>query len=168
MDILLYFGGPALIAFLIQFLVGCRTQHKILRYIPIYCFVITLAFAIIALTSDSGFFLGGNVIAALVWCIIGVCFLIGYALAIFVFVIYGYVGNTYTVNNDDQRSSEVFLEYRIADDNGQWSADEINITVSLKLKDGTTLEKELLVCPTYDSTTRNVEISVKDAEKWNG
>jgi hypothetical protein len=81
MDILLYFGGPALIAFLIQFLVGCRTQHKILRYIPIYCFVITLAFAIIALTSDSGFFLGGNVIAALVWCIIGVCFLIGYALA---------------------------------------------------------------------------------------
>lgn len=81
---------------------------------------------------------------------------------------YSYVGNTYTVNNDDQRSSEVFLEYRIADDNGQWSADEINITVSLKLKDGTTLEKELLVCPTYDSTTRNVEISVKDAEKWNG
>ena len=60
------------------------------------------------------------------------------------------------------------LPYRIADDNGQWSADEINITVSLKLKDGTTLEKELLVCPTYDSTTRNVEISVKDAEKWNG
>ena len=49
-------GGPALIAFLIQFLVGCRTQHKILRFIPIYCFVITLAFAIIALTSDSGFF----------------------------------------------------------------------------------------------------------------
>ena len=49
MDILLYFGGPALIAFLIQFLVGCRTQHKILRFIPIYCFVITLAFAIIAL-----------------------------------------------------------------------------------------------------------------------
>lgn len=85
MDILLYFGGPALIAFLIQFLVGCRTQHKILRYTPIYCFVITLAFAIIALTSDSGFFLGGNVIAALVWCIIGVCFLIGYALAIFIY-----------------------------------------------------------------------------------
>ena len=60
MDILLYFGGPALIAFLIQFLVGCRTQHKILRYIPIYCFVITLAFAIIALTSDSGFFLDAD------------------------------------------------------------------------------------------------------------
>ena len=47
MDILLYFGGPALIAFLIQFLVGCRTQHKILRYIPIYCFVITLAFGVV-------------------------------------------------------------------------------------------------------------------------
>ena len=44
----------------------------------------------VIVTSDSGFFLGGNVIAALVWCIIGVCFLIGYALAIFVFVIYGY------------------------------------------------------------------------------
>lgn len=32
----------------------------------------------VIVTSDSGFFLGGNVIAALVWCIIGVCFLIGY------------------------------------------------------------------------------------------
>lgn len=83
MDILLYFGGPAFIAFLIQFFIGCKTQHKILRYIPIYCFAITLAFAIIALTADSGFFLGGNVIAALVWCIIGICFLSGYALAIF-------------------------------------------------------------------------------------
>ena len=83
MDILLYFGGPALVAFLVQFLIGCRTRHKILRYIPIYCFAITLVFAIIALTADSGFFLGGNVIAALVWCIIGACILLGYALAIF-------------------------------------------------------------------------------------
>ena len=47
--------------------------------------VITKRLTIIALTSDSGFFLGGNVIAALVWCIIGVCFLIGYALAIFIY-----------------------------------------------------------------------------------
>ena len=85
MDILLYFGGPALIAFLIQFLVGCRTQHKILRYIPIDCFVITLAFAIIALTADPGFFLGGNVIAALVWRISGICFLFGYVLTVFVY-----------------------------------------------------------------------------------
>ena len=63
-----------------------KYREVLLRYIPIYCFVITLAFAIIALTSDSGFFLGGNVIAALVWCIIGVCFLIGYALAIFTYL----------------------------------------------------------------------------------
>lgn len=66
MDILLYFGGPILIAFLIQILIGCRTQHKILRYIPIYCFVIAAVFAIIALTADSGFLIGGNVIASFV------------------------------------------------------------------------------------------------------
>ncbi len=85
MDILLYFGGPTLIAFLIQILIGCRTQHKILRYIPIYCFIIAVVFAVIALTADSGFLIGGNVIAALVWCIIGICFLLGYVLAIFVY-----------------------------------------------------------------------------------
>ena len=84
MDILLYFGGPVLAAFLIQFFIGCRTRHKILRYIPIYCFVITLVFAVIALTADSGFLLGGNAIAALVWCIIGFCFLLGYALAMII------------------------------------------------------------------------------------
>lgn len=84
MDFLLYFGGPALISFLIQFFIGCRTRHKILRYIPIYCFVITLVFAVIALTADSGFLLSGNVIAALVWCIIGICFLLGYALAMII------------------------------------------------------------------------------------
>lgn len=85
MDILLYFGGPVLIAFLIQFLIGCRTQHKILRYIPIYCFVIALVFATVALTADPGFLIGGNVIAAFVWCMIGTCFLLGFALAIFVY-----------------------------------------------------------------------------------
>lgn len=83
MDILLYFGGPVLIAFLFQFFIGCRTRHKLLRHIPIYCFIVTVVFAIIALTADSGFLLGGNVIAALVWGIIGFCFLLGYALAIF-------------------------------------------------------------------------------------
>lgn len=83
MDILFYFGGPVLIAFLVQFFIGCKTQYKILRYIPIYCFVVALIFAAIALTADSGFLLGGNMIAALVWCVIGICFLAGYALAVF-------------------------------------------------------------------------------------
>lgn len=82
MEVLFYFGGPVLFGFLVQFLIGCRTQHRILRYIPLYCFVITLVFAVIALTADSGFFIGGNVVAALVWCVIGICILLGYALAI--------------------------------------------------------------------------------------
>ncbi len=57
MDILLYFGGPALIALLIQFLVGCRTQHKNFTIYSdlLFCYN-TLPFAIIALISDSGFF----------------------------------------------------------------------------------------------------------------
>ena len=74
---------------------------------------------------------------------------------------YSYVGNTYTVNYNDQSSSEVFLEYRIVYDNGQWSADEININVSITLKDGTTLEKCLLICPTYENTERELQISIK-------
>ena len=74
---------------------------------------------------------------------------------------YSYVGNTHTVNYHDQSSSEVFLEYRIVYDNGQWSADEININVNITLKDGTTLEKYLLICPTYENTERELQISIK-------
>ena len=55
-----------------------------IRYIPIHCSVITLTFAAIALTVDS-LFLGGNVIAALVWRISGICFLFGYVLTVFVY-----------------------------------------------------------------------------------
>lgn len=79
MDVLFCFGGAVLIGFLVQFLIGCRTRHRILRYIPLYCFVITFVFAVIALTADSGFFTGGNVVAALVWCVTGICILLGYA-----------------------------------------------------------------------------------------
>ena len=81
MEILLYFCLPALISFFVQLLIGCRTTHKILRNIPLYCFVLTLIFAAIALSTDPGFFIGGNVIAAIIWGIIGLCILIGYGLA---------------------------------------------------------------------------------------
>ena len=74
---------------------------------------------------------------------------------------YSYVGNTYTVNYNDQNSSEIYLEYRIESVNGQWTAKEISITVNAKLKDGSTAEKELLIQPTYNDSMREIRISVK-------
>lgn len=82
MEILWYLCVPALVAFCFQFLIGSKTKRKILQYIPLYFLVLTLIFAIIAFTSDAHFFIGGNVIAALLWLIIGVCSLFGYVLAI--------------------------------------------------------------------------------------
>jgi len=81
MEILLYLLGPVLLGFLVQFFIGIRTKRKILRYIPLYGFGLTLIFAVIALRADPGFFIGGNIIAALFWIVIGVCLLVGYALA---------------------------------------------------------------------------------------
>lgn len=87
MEIVLYFLVPVLGAFFIQLFVGCKAKHKILRYIPLYCLGVCLVFSVIAFASDTGFFIGGNVIAALVWVLIGICFLTGYALSSFVYKI---------------------------------------------------------------------------------
>ena len=81
MDILVYFGLPVLISFLIQLMIGCRTGRKVLQHIPLYAFIITLVFAGASLCTDSGFLIGGNIIAAAVWGIIGICILLGYGLA---------------------------------------------------------------------------------------
>ncbi len=81
MDILVYFGLPVLISFLVQLLIGCRTKRKVLQHIPLYAFIITLIFAGVSLCTDSGFLMGGNIIAAAVWGIIGICILLGYGLA---------------------------------------------------------------------------------------
>ena len=70
---------------------------------------------------------------------------------------------TYTVSGDEQSASEMFLEYRVQAVDGHWSADEINIAVSIMLKDGTTQERKLLVTPNHGSTTRNVQISLAEA-----
>lgn len=73
---------------------------------------------------------------------------------------HSYIGNSFTVNYDEQSSSEVFLEYRIENNNGEWSADEICIDVNIELKDGTIMQKKLLLCPTYEGMTRKTQISV--------
>lgn len=87
MEILLYFGVPMLGAFLIQLMIGCKTKHRILRFIPLYLFAVTLIFAGVALTADTGFLTGGNVIAAAVWVVIGFCILLGYCLALLMYKI---------------------------------------------------------------------------------
>jgi uncharacterized membrane protein len=71
MDILLYFCLPTLISFSVQLLIDCRTIHKILRHIPLYFFVLTLIFAVIALSTDPGFVIGGNIITAMTLGIMG-------------------------------------------------------------------------------------------------
>ena len=82
MELLLYFGVPMLSSFFIQLMIGCKTKHNILHHIPLYFFAATLIFAGIALTADAGFLIGGNVIAAAVWGVIGLCILLGYGLAL--------------------------------------------------------------------------------------
>lgn len=84
MEIILYFCIPILVSFFVQRLIGCKTKHKTLRYIPLYCFAVCLAFSAAAFTADTGFLIGGNIIAALVWALMGACFLAGYALALLV------------------------------------------------------------------------------------
>ena len=81
MAVLVYFGLPVLISFFVQLLIGCRTKHKILQHIPLYAFIITLVFAVVALFANSGFLIGGNIIAAAAWGLIGICVLLGYSLA---------------------------------------------------------------------------------------
>ncbi len=84
MELLLYFGVPMLGSFLIQLMIGCRTKHRTLRFIPLYFFVVTLIFACIAFMTDTGFLIGGNMIAAAVWGLIGLCILLGYCLALLI------------------------------------------------------------------------------------
>lgn len=82
MDIfLLYCLCPFLGAFLIQFFLGCRTRYKVLRYIPPYCFAVTLLFAVKAWRTPS-LFIGLNGLAAFIWGMIGVCILLGYGTAL--------------------------------------------------------------------------------------
>ena len=84
MGILWYFCGPALASFLLQYFVGNRAKDRILRYIPLYFFALTLAFAVIVSRADPGFVIGGNIMAAFVWIVIGICVLLGYVLAVLV------------------------------------------------------------------------------------
>ena len=78
MDTFTLFFGLIFVSFFVQFFIGCRAKHKILRYIPLYFFAIALMFMIIALTSDKDF----HTIAAMLWGIIGGCLLSGYGLAL--------------------------------------------------------------------------------------
>ena len=66
------------VAFLIQFFIGCRTSCKALRCIPLYCSGIALAFMAAASASGKNF----HAIVAAIWGMIGICFLLGYGLAI--------------------------------------------------------------------------------------
>ena len=84
MELIWYLGGPCLGAFLFQLLIGCRTACRPLRYVPLYAFLLTLLFGLMALRADAGFFVGLNAAAALLWWLIGACILTGYGLAHFV------------------------------------------------------------------------------------
>ena len=58
MELIWYLGGPCLGAFLFQLLIGCRTACRPLRYVPLYAFLLTLLFGLMALRADAGFFVG--------------------------------------------------------------------------------------------------------------
>ena len=80
MEMLLCFGGPMLSEFLVQLFIGCRTPHKVLHYIPLYCAVAAFIWAITAMIANTDF----HMITALLRGIIAVCILSGYVLAVFV------------------------------------------------------------------------------------
>lgn len=82
MELLLYFGIPMLASFLFQLRIGNRTKRCLLRHVPLYFAGMTLLFAGISLTADTGFLIGGNVIAAAVWGSLGGCILLGYVVAL--------------------------------------------------------------------------------------
>ena len=84
MEILWYFCGPALASFLLQYFVGNRAKDRMLRHIPLYFFALALVFADIVSRADPGFVIGGNIMAAFVWIVIGICVLLGYVLAVLV------------------------------------------------------------------------------------
>lgn len=88
MYFLLYFGGPFLGAFLLQFFLGCRTAVKLLRFIPLYGFALTLIFAAAAYRASS-LFIGLNLLAALIWVLIGVSILLGYGAAVLAYRFFG-------------------------------------------------------------------------------
>ena len=86
MDILLYFGGACSSPFLFNSLLDVEhnTKFGTIYSDLLFCYNTCLCYH----CPNIGFrffSFGGNVIAALAWCIIGVCFLIGYALAIFIY-----------------------------------------------------------------------------------
>ena len=83
MRTLCFFCGVIFVAFLIQCLIGCRTSHKILRYIPLYCSGISFVFMAVTSASDKDF----HTIVAAMWGMIGVCLLLGYGSAILVYKI---------------------------------------------------------------------------------
>lgn len=72
-----------------------------------------------------------------------------------------YMGSSYTVAYNEQDCSETLLVFRVENDGDFWSANDINITISVLHKDGTVLEKELFIHPVFDGGAGELHISYR-------
>ncbi len=72
-----------------------------------------------------------------------------------------YMGSSYTVAYNKQDCSETLLVFRVENDGDFWSANDINIIISVLHKDGTVLEKELFIHPVFDGGAGELHISYR-------
>lgn len=72
-----------------------------------------------------------------------------------------YIGSNYTAAYSKQDCSETLLVFRVENDGDFWSADDISINISILLKNGTVLEKELFICPIFDGGAGELHISYR-------
>ena len=80
-EILLWGLIPIVIVSGIQFLCCRFIKNKYLRHTGLFFCVVSLICAIHAYSTDSGLFIGGNIIAALSWLFIAVLCFVGYGVA---------------------------------------------------------------------------------------
>ena len=72
-----------------------------------------------------------------------------------------YMGNRYSAAYNEQDNSEIFIEYRVEENDGQWTANPINVEVSITHDDGTVSEEQLLIRPAYEGGSSELRVNLK-------
>lgn len=72
-----------------------------------------------------------------------------------------YMGNCYSVAYNEQDNSEIFIEYRVKENGEQWTANPINVEVSITHDDGTVSKEQLLIRPAYEGGSSELRVNLK-------
>ena len=76
--------------------------------------------------------------------------------------VYSYIGNSITIDKDNQNESGIILEYWVDYNGEHWDADAISINVNILLKDGTAIEKEMIVSPIFSAEFHEILITLNE------